>query len=252
MPKQDECLILIKANPHLSSSHFETVCCAGIGRDGKWRRQYPISFRILDDKQKFQRWSWIKYDFIEPKNDTRKESQKVQDNSIEIIGKASQAERTRCLEHLIFKNFKRPEAEQDSLTLIRPTMSEFYWKPKTPEDIAKLAKKHAGVVSQGSLFHADARPLIQCPYSFHIKWLDDLGVSHDSTCDDWETSATFFVRRKTLKSDDLALQSMAQTFNVDYPKKGMAMAFSTHSRRHWQWLLVGLLRADHIEQQSLF
>jgi len=57
----DECFILVKAQPHRSSAYFETVCCAGIGRDGKWRRQYPVPFRILNDIQKFRRWDWIEY-----------------------------------------------------------------------------------------------------------------------------------------------------------------------------------------------
>ena len=43
----DECVILIKAQPHRSSRYFETVCCAGVGRDQMWRRQYPVPFRIL-------------------------------------------------------------------------------------------------------------------------------------------------------------------------------------------------------------
>ena len=252
MPKKDKCLNLIKANPHLSSKYFETVCCAGIGEDGKWRRQYPISFRILEDAQKFKRWSWIEYDYIKPRHDKRRESQKVQDNSLQVIGSAKMSERTSCLKHLIYPSFKQPKAQEDSLTLIKPTESTFYWKRRHPDMIAKLRKKHAEVVSQGSLFHKDAEPLAQCPYSFHYTWLDDAGVKHESTSDDWETSATFFNRRRALGNEEAALESMSKTFNEDYPNKGFALAFSTHSLRNWQWLLVGILRADKTNQTSLF
>jgi len=251
MLKKDKCIVLIKANPHLSSSHFETVCCAGVGEDGLWRRQYPVSFRILEDEQKFKRWSWIEYEYIEPKNDNRKESQKVQDKSIRVIGQAKQRTKESALQRLTFHSFKKPEENEDSLTLIRPSKSEFYWKERTQDDLTRTAKKHAAVTDQMSLFYKDAEPLHQCPYSFHFRWTDEFGVEWNSTCDDWESSATFFNRRRLMKSEDLALESMSQTFNQTYPEKGMVLAFSTHSRRNWQWLLVGILRSDFPESELL-
>lgn len=251
MPIRDKCLNLIKANPHLSSQYFETVCCAGIGEDGKWRRQYPVSFRVLEDAQKFKRWSWIEYEYIEPRNDKRKESQKVQDNSIRVVGTAKTSERATCLNHLIFPNFSIPEKREDSLTLIRPTKSNFHWKRRDPDDVALQTRKHADIVRQGSFLHKEAAPLAQCPYSFHFSWHDNNGKKWNSTCDDWETSATFFNRRRALGNEQAALDSMSETFNKDYPEKGMALAFSTHSLRNWQWLLVGVLRADKTNQASL-
>lgn len=251
MVKKDKCLILIKANPHLSSKYFETVCCAGVGKDGKWRRQYPVSFRILDDAQKFKRWSWIEYDYIQPSDDDRKESQKVQDHSIVVTGRAKTKDRTKSLESLIFHGFEKPEENSDSLTLIRPIKSEFIWKRKDPEELARQAQKHASMANQMSLFSNDAKPMAQCPYSFHFRWEDENGKIWNSTCDDWESSATFFQRRRSLGSEQAALESMSETFNQEYPTKGMALAFSTHSRRNWQWLLVGILRADHPKEELL-
>jgi len=245
MIKKDKCLILIKANPHLSSKYFETVCCAGVGQDGKWRRQYPVSFRILEDAQKFKRWSWIEYDFIKPTDDDRKESQKVQDNSIVIVGEAKKKDRASSLDSLIYPSFTEPEENSDSLTLIRPQKSTFYYQRRHPGELAKTAQKHAERANQMSLFSNDAKPMAQCPYSFYFRWTDENDKEWNSTCDDWESSATFFRRRQSLGSEQAALDSMSETFNQDYASKGMALAFSTHSRRNWQWLLVGILRADH-------
>ena len=90
--QKDECFILVKAQPHRSSKYFETVCCAGIGRDGKWRRQYPVPFRILNDGQKFRRWDWIEYNFVKSSDDRRSESQKVLPESLKVgknLGKPS-------------------------------------------------------------------------------------------------------------------------------------------------------------------
>ena len=86
-------MILIKALPHRSSNYFETVCCAGVGRDGRWRRQYPVPFRILEEGQKFGRWTWIRYSYTKPINDSRWESQKVIPETITVGDKLSQSKR---------------------------------------------------------------------------------------------------------------------------------------------------------------
>jgi hypothetical protein len=48
-----EAIILIKAAPQVGQRHGETVCCAGMDVHGHWLRMYPVSFRHLDDGQKF-------------------------------------------------------------------------------------------------------------------------------------------------------------------------------------------------------
>ena len=52
---ETEAIVLIKAAPHASQKHGETVCCAVIDLEGNWLRLYPVSFRHLDDAQKFGR-----------------------------------------------------------------------------------------------------------------------------------------------------------------------------------------------------
>ena len=74
--EKDRCVIIVKAQPHRSSKYSETVCAAGVGEDGRWRRQYPVPYRILNNSQKFKRWEWIRYEYRLPKNDRRKESQR--------------------------------------------------------------------------------------------------------------------------------------------------------------------------------
>ena len=117
---QDECVILIKAQPHRSSRYFETVCCAGIGRDRQWRRQYPVPFRILKDGQKFGRWQWVSYDFVRPKEDRRVESQKVLSKSLVAKGQMKRAERADFLAPLVFGSLREADERRASLTLVRP------------------------------------------------------------------------------------------------------------------------------------
>lgn len=91
----DECVILVKALPHRSSNYFETVCCAGVGTDMRWRRLYPVAFRVLDDEKQFRRWDRVSYRFTKPSDDRRLESQKVDPQSISVTGKLSPNEGSR-------------------------------------------------------------------------------------------------------------------------------------------------------------
>lgn len=128
--KEDQCCVIIKAQPHRSSKYFETVCCAGIGRDGKWRRQYPVPFRNLKEEQKFSRWDWIEYAWVRPSDDLRDESQKVDPDSIIVRGKMSKPEQRALLNPLIRRDFDESNSKGESLTLIRPKSIKIKWKKK--------------------------------------------------------------------------------------------------------------------------
>jgi hypothetical protein len=134
--QKDECFILIKAQPHRSSKYFETVCCAGIGRDGNWRRQYPVPFRILNDTQQFKRWDWIEYDYIRSPNDARKESQKVIPESLRVGSNVKKSERSRILSTKIRSSFAEANGLGESLTLLRPSTLEIIAHKKSDSEIA--------------------------------------------------------------------------------------------------------------------
>ncbi|MEE2691223.1 MAG: hypothetical protein VX640_06765 [Pseudomonadota bacterium] len=256
--EEDECFILVKALPHLSSNYAETVCCAGIGHDAKWRRLYPVQFRILDDNQKFKRWQWISYRYTTSKKDPRKESQKVVPESIHTGKLLGQSERIAILNSIMRKTLDEADTRTESLVLLRPQSIEFGWIAKTKAQIEDERQKHAALANQLSLLDAvKAPPLTPCPYQFSVKWTDQNKTKHTHVCDDWETSTAFFVRRKSQSNDESALSSLKQTYEQSYMNSGMAMAFSTHSRRNVthgmenQWLLVGLIRIDESKQGDL-
>ncbi len=245
----------MKALPHRSSNYAETVCCAGVGRDGKWRRLYPVQFRILDDDKKFKRWQWIRYSYTTSTKDRRIESQKVVPESIAPGALVKQKERVNFLNPLIREVLSAANDKDESLTLIRPKSINFSWKQKSDEDISKERIKHAELANQLSLLDAtEAKPLTPCPYVFRLKWYDQSDKEHNHTCDDWETSTAFFRRRKFHGTDSDGLLSLKHTYEKEFMQKGLALAFSTHSRRNVtfgtpnQWLLVGMIRLDDSPQ----
>lgn len=243
----DECVILVKALPHRSSNYYETVCCAGVGRDGKWRRQYPVPYRVLTDDQKFGRWEWIEYQFTPPNGDNRRESQKVVPDTIKVTGTLRDTERSRFLDPIVRASSREAEGRGESLALVRPRDLSLSWRRKPADEIAEEAQKHRALVAQQSFLQPSVKPMTPCPYEFSMRWTDGDGVSHNNTCDDWETATAFYVRRKA-HGELLGLQSLRKTFEDDYMKAGMALAIGTHSRRNQQWLLVGIIRLDRTAQ----
>ena len=188
---RDECFILVKAQPHRSSKYFETVCCAGVGRDGKWRRQYPVPFRILNDSQKFRRWDWIEYQYTVSSDDKRLESQKVIPESLVVGKQVRKSERAPFLNPLIRESFSDADERGESLMMLRPRKLEITWTEKSESEIAAERAKHAELAAQMSFFDATATPLEPCPVQFSARWRDNDGRDRRHECDDWETLTAF-------------------------------------------------------------
>lgn len=249
--KPDECVILVKALPHRSSNYFETVCCAGVGSDLRWRRLYPVAFRVLDDEKQFSRWDRVSYRFTTPSDDQRRESQKVDPESIGVLGRLKEGERSRVARMLTRDCQLHAASLGESLTLVQPFDVGFSWRRKSTAALSREKQKHAALTSQLSVFEKHVQPLEPCPYTFRFSWTDSNGVARRHTCDDWETSTAFARRRDRLASEAEALKSLQATYEEDYVRRGMRFALGTHKRRKEQWLLVGVLRVDDSSQTEL-
>jgi hypothetical protein len=252
-------MILIKAQPHRSSQYFETVCCAGVGRDRKWRRQYPVPFRILKDDQKFGRWQWVQYDFVKPKEDQRKESQKVLSHTLVAKEKMKPSERANFLAPLVHGTLEAANEARDSLALIRPRRIQLKATAKSLEELADETIKHQQLAAQLSLLEGDedVQPLTPCRMQFKLSWEDQAGRRHEHECDDWET-VTAFNKFDREHGESQAIRFLRDKYEQQYFSAGLVLGFSTHKRRNIeyntknQWLLVGLIRLDESHQIDLF
>ena len=120
-----QAIVIIKAAPQVGHRHGETVCCAGIDLHGSWLRLYPVSFRILESGQKFDRWDRIKFDWRLPNDDKRPESRRVNQQSIEIVGELKASERGKFLGNSIVLSLVREREAGRSLALLKPEIIEF-------------------------------------------------------------------------------------------------------------------------------
>lgn len=215
-----------------------------------------MPFRILNDEQKFGRWSWISYEFTTWPEDPRAESQKVIPESIAVGSKLRGSERGKILNPLIRESLREADDRRESLALLRPKELEITATLKSASEIAEEARKHTELAAQLSIFDKTAKPLTPCPASFSVRWKDFEGKKHRHECDDWETSSAY-SRFCSLHGHAKAVETIKQKYEEQYFRAGLALAFSTHSRRNIefsdknQWLLVGLIRIDNDPQGDL-
>lgn len=247
---ETEAIVIIKAAPQVGEKHGETVCCAGIDLDGRWLRLYPVSFRNLDDSQKFGRWDRIKFKWRRPNDDARIESRRVDQQSLQIVGKLKARERESFLASSIVTSLDRERQNSRSLALLKANIRSFKAEVKTDKEIAIEVSKFEKIRSQYDMFKTEKIiPYKPCPFKFKYGYTTDDGV-REGTCQDWEIEATYFNWQK-MYGQEKALTEIERVFGEEYPQKGMLMAMGTHSLHPNTWLINGIIRLDEISQYSL-
>jgi hypothetical protein len=233
--------------PNPSRKHGETVCCAGVTAEGEWKRLYPVRFRHLQDK--FNRWDWVRFEYVRPKGDIRSESCRVYEDRLEVERPLNTREHASFLNPLIMQSTEEAAACGRSLTLVRPIKPKFKFRKKRPSLVAAEREGYRETMRQTSLLDEELKPIEPVPYIFYFSYEDSSGT-HTMQCSDWETSAAFWKLRK--KYGELrALEHLSKTYNEEYPRKGMVFAMGTVKARPKQWLLLGVIRLDEALQPRL-
>lgn len=244
-----DAIVIIKAAPQVGQRHGETVCCAGLDLYGNWLRLYPVSFRTLDEGQKFGRWDRIRFKWRRSSDDPRPESRRLDQQSIQIVGELKQSERENFLANSIVTSLTREREAGRSLALIKPEIIEFKHERKSKEDLVEESKRFETLRAQADLFAKKLTPYQPCPLHFRYRYRIDDGL-REGTCQDWEIEATYFKWAK-LYGEERALMEMTRVFGEEYPKRGMLLAMGTHSLYPDTWLINGVIRLDEIRQLSL-
>ena len=248
-----EAFVIVKAAPRPSKQHGITVCCAALDRESRWVRLYPVSFRYLEQRQRFARWDRIKYKWRNPRvaADARSESKRVADHSIEIVGTLPQSQRQPLLNRCLVSSLRQEAAAGRSLALLKIEVLDFWFEKRADDEVTRERQNRAVLRSQGDMFSlASEVPADTIPYRFMYRYRDADGP-HTGTCQDWESEATFLKRRQELGSEKSALEWMQHKFGVEWPSKGIALAMGTHRYHPDQWLINGIIRLDESAQGRL-
>jgi hypothetical protein len=239
--------MLVKAMPNPSKKYGETVCCAGVTTDGKWKRLYPVRFRHLESQ--FNRWQWVDFKYRRPTGDTRAESCHVFEDKITVGDKLnSDEEKAKFLNPLVSHSTGEAAMRGQSLTLIRPSKARFHYRKKPTELIESEREGYRQTARQASLLDDDISAIEPTPYAFGFSFEDAAG-RHSHRCGDWETNAAFWKIRKS-KGEPAALAHLLETYNEIYPSRGMVFAMGTVKARPKQWLLLGVIRLNELTESQ--
>lgn len=249
MLQKSRVTILVKALPQPSKKYGETVCCAGVTADRKWKRLFPIRFRHLSSDTVFNRWNIVEFAYDLPKRDKRVESCHVYEDSLKVITQTKPSERAALLEPMMKGSAKDAAKQGHSLAIIRPMDTRFRYKKRTRSKLDALKKAYENAARQKSFFDKDLVALEPEPYEFSFEFRDDDG-KHNYRCGDWEINAMFYRERKRT-SEGAALQWLDHVFNDEYPQRGMAFALGNMASRPQTWQLLGVVRLDQSSQQEL-
>lgn len=250
MVSKSRVTILVKASPQPSRKHNETVCCAGIDDQGNWKRLFPIRFRQLSGGQEFSRWDIVKCNHQRPKSDTRVESCRVHEDSIEVVGAVKRdAEKTSIVERKLVGSERKAIENGSSLAVIRPENVDLRWKRRSTADLAAARDAFAQQAAQLSMLDAELAAYEPCPFEFKMHYNDEAGP-HKKVCGDWETAAAFY--NLSMRMEEAAvLEHLRFTYCEKYVAKGLVFALGNMQKRPQTWQLLGIFPVERSNQGAL-
>jgi hypothetical protein len=247
--KIERILILVKTYPQPSRKHQEVVCTAGLREDGSFVRLFPINFRALDEKKRFERYRWIKAP-IRKASDPRPESYNIDIDNLEMgerIGTDHNwAKRKDMLAPNISPSIEHLEFCQrevgTSLGIIRPSLiTDFYLKPTKESDWSPAER--AKLDQMGLLTGATRWLLEKIPIEFRYRFVcdDPECQGHDMGCLDWEIAEAYRSWRRRYPDPVLFEQKLLQRFRHDMMVRNDTHFFvGTLARFPKTWTIVGL------------
>lgn len=202
-------LIVTKTYPSISQKYRETVCTAGVLLDDLdrplgWVRLYPIPYRLLENDQKFKRWSIIQASIERNTKDSRLESYRIDIDSIVVEREVDTSDSWRYRKELVlhpslqFPSTEVIKSQGRSLGLIKPLEITKCYYESDAEDWTPAQKR---VLNQESLFEKPL-DLEKIPYRFGYEFIDADHKKHRYSIIDWEIKQLYRNSRdKKLESN---------------------------------------------------
>lgn len=240
--------IVVKTYPTISEKYAELVCTAGILEDGSWIRLFPMPFRLLNDDQKYPKFTWIEVDVERHTADIRPESYRPIIETLQVAPKqkVNWTERRR----IIFNNQKiytnkseliaQKNSDNTSLAIFKPTkINDFVVEQDNRDWDAKKLESLHNQSQQLNLFQTpeqieeEFRVVAKVPYKFSYKFEDDTGVSSTLMIEDWEIGMLYFKCLKRAGGDEkVAVAKVREKYFDEFLKKDLHLFLGTTKQYH--------------------
>lgn len=219
-----EVFITVKTYPLPSYKYEELVCTAGILRDGKWIRIYPIPYRSLAYTEQYKKYNWVQIDLVKQTKDFRPESYRPRlglDEEFKILNPVGTQNHWRDRKEIILQDVEESMSdlivrakgeEKKSLATVKPLeIIDFVYE----EDEREWKKEWRDHLLQKNIFTNNEREIIKkLPYKFFYKFITK-GDSKPRKLmiEDWEIGALYWNVLKDSQGDEqVALQKVRQKY----------------------------------------
>lgn len=236
------------AYPDYSDSYGATVCMAGITDEGDLRRIYPVPFDKFKEID-FAKRRWIEYD-VREKGDYRKESYKIDPDSVEVGDKIPYREVGRWVDDRVttIDELNRCQKEDDtSLGFIKPEPEDLLIQED--EQRARRAQQY----DEQRTLTGDSMPVDVIPHYLRYQFScgDGCTTDHEIMCEDIEMGMLY--RNLTNKYDSLNVveEKLKQKF-VDWMVEERDLYFMVGTHFSWgSWLIVSVLYPERVDSERL-
>ena len=255
--KKEEVLVIVKAYPTPSKKYGETVCTAGITKEGKWIRLYPVQFRDLPNDKQYKKFNWIEAN-VTPAQETlrRWESHRIDEETIKITGFLEAGrkwpEREKYFIPMVSSSLEKLMTLRDSR---KASLGAF--KPKKVIDFriekgeGSWSEKQLAALEQQTIFGQSKTTLEKIPYTFHYKFLcDDSSCNgHDLTIIDWELIQSYRNFKKEYGDEETTLEMVKKKwFDYFFIERESYFVVGTDSRFN-RFMIIGVVSPRRKEAQ---
>ena len=280
MYERKRVFILVKTYPTISEKYAELVCTAGVLENGDWVRLYPIPFRLLNDAQKFPKYTWVNVDIERNTSDFRIESYRPDLDSIQvepalpkIKGRVDWQKRRDIVFNgqQIYTNLRmliaEAKEEKKSLAIFKPSKIKDLKVEKVSaqwnRDKIESLKRHA---AQMNMFRTpeeveeDFKVVKKVPYCFRYEFEDDEGKTSTLMIEDWEIGMLYW--KCLLRHDNdqqAAIADVRKKYFDEYLQRDLYFFMGTSKKFHNvspnPFMIIGVLplpKGINNEQISFF
>jgi len=244
-------LLIVKAYPEISKRYGNVVCIAGVLEDtNELIRLYPVQLQEISRKglKKFTRFE-ARITKNRDEKLKRKESYKIQTNSIKVIDDSLTKveernvweKRVSIIENLLSSSVEDLEnsfnIDKTSLGIIKPKIDTVSFKTKKPvEEIEiKIAKSIQKTLFGDKIITPDK---IEKTFYYEFDCLNENCIHHKKICVDWELYEAFRNWRKKYSSEDLFVK-LKDKFEIFMKQRNLYFILGTHSQFP-SWFIIGL------------
>ncbi len=242
-------LITVKTYPLPSRSYTELVCTAGLLNGEKWIRIYPVSFRFLDDSERYPKYSWIEVDLVRNWKDFRPESYRPKqgiDEHITVLSKMGTSNDWAARKSYILKetyssmseliNLAKNSQVRKSLATLKPaSIIDFVIE----EDEREWKQEWQDQLKQLNIFEinnqSSSRKVVKkLPYKFSYRFFSEGDKEpRKMMIEDWEIGALYWnCLYRTGGDEKAALDLVKQKYLYEFGEMDIYFFVGTTFKFH--------------------